>query len=51
MCDWDVADYEEYLLWVEGEKARVRARSRPVAESPALSTVASLVSARELVEA
>lgn len=26
MCDWDAEEYAEYLLWVEAEKARARAR-------------------------
>jgi len=28
MCDWEAEEYAEYLLWVEAEKARARARLR-----------------------
>lgn len=36
MCDWEAAEYAEYLLWMEAEKARARARLRP---APAESRV------------
>jgi hypothetical protein len=34
MCDWDEAEYAEYLLWVEAAQIRARAAMEsPVRES------------------
>lgn len=30
MCDWEEAEFAEYLLWVEAAKARAKATAPPV---------------------
>jgi hypothetical protein len=35
MCDWDEAEYEEYLLWVESARARARTQPAPPSRNEA----------------
>ena len=51
MCDWDAAEYEEYLLWIEAEKARARIRERSSGEVALAQPLTSFVPPREVAEA
>jgi len=47
MCDWEAEEYAEYLLWVEAEKARARARLRLAPEESRMKAPALAVITRE----
>jgi len=51
MCDWEAAEYEEYLLWVDAEHARAFVRTQPPTVLAPVKSVFSVVHAVEAVEA
>jgi len=43
MCDWEAEEYAEYLLWVEAEKARLRARARSTSDGVSMRLTSPIV--------